>query len=228
MANRHRIPAVAAVLAALSLLLPAAATAAVHVSIRVEAPNSTVVQTIDTPFAGTVAGHTLAPGTALGTLVTASRAHHFPIGLAWFDCCGFFVNSVDGVAGDATHYWAFKVNQKLAPLGAGATPVAAGSQVLFYYTTFNPTNGATQPTLGLQAGATSVNMGATVTFTVRSYNDAGTASPAAGAWLSVAGIATRVAANGTEQVQFGRRGTFAVRATLPGAIRSRTVWIHVQ
>lgn len=227
MASLRRISAVAALLATLTLLLPAAAGAAVHVSVRVEAPGKTVVQTIDMPFTGTLQGHRVAPGTALGALITASRSHGFPLGLAWYDCCGFFVNSIDGVAGDATHYWAFKVNQRLAPLGAGSTTVAGGDQVLFYYTTFDSATGATQPTLGLSASATSVHLGAAVTFTVRSYDDAGTASPAAGAWLSVGGIATKVAANGTEQVQFGRRGTFAVRASLPGAIRSRTVWIHV-
>lgn len=227
MANHRRIPTVAAMLVGLSLLVPTAAAAAVHVSIRVEAPNSTVVQTVDTPFAGTVQGHAVAPGTALGALITAGRADHFPIGLQWYDCCGFFVNSIDGVAGDATHYWAFKVNQKLASLGAGSTPVKGTDKVLFYYTTFNPATGATEPTLGLTASATSVKVGGTVTFTVRSFNDAGTATPAAGAWLSAGGIGTRVAADGTEQVQFGHRGTYAVRATLPGAIRSWTVWIHV-
>ena len=41
------------------------------------------------------------------------------------------------------------------------------------------------------------------------------------------GIGTRADSTGHLTVQFTHTGTFPVRATLSGAIRSRTVWVHV-
>ena len=227
MANHRRIRPAAGLLAlAVALALPAVAAAAIHVSVRVEAPTRTVVQTVDMPFTGTLQGHRLTGPTALGGLVAASRRSGFPVGLQWFDCCGFFVDSIAGLAGDANHYWAFKVNQRLAPLGAGSTTVRARDRVLFYYTAYKAATGATQPTLGLQVSTASPAAGGSVLFTVHSWNDAGVPSPAAGAWVWVNGVGTRVDSRGQALLAFGRAGTFAVRATRPGAIRSQTVWIH--
>ena len=222
------LAAVLAVLATIGLgaAQPAAAAAPVHVKVRVEGPAATITQSDPVPLTGTFAGHQLSTPTALGALLKAGRVHHFRVGLQWFDCCGFFVGSIAGVPGDSTHFWAFKVGQKLSSIGAGAIPATPGLSVLFYYTTFDPNTGATQPTLGLN-GRTTATVGAPETFTIRSFDDAGTPAAARGAWLHVGGLAVHADATGHVTVEFGHAGVFAVRATESGAIRSRTIWVHV-
>lgn len=205
---------------------PAAAAAPVHVKVRVEGPAATIDQSDPVPLTGTVAGHQLSTPTALGALLKAGRVRHFKVGLAWFDCCGFFVNSVAGIRGDATHYWAFKVGQKLSSIGAGAIPATPGLSVLFYYTTFNAGTGATEPTLGL-SGHRTATAGTPQTFTITAFDDAGKATAAKDAWLHVGGLAVRADATGHVTVEFGRAGVVAVRATEKGTIRSRTIWVHV-
>jgi hypothetical protein len=202
------------------------AAAAVHVHVRVEGPKTTITQSDPVPITGTFAGHPLATPTALGGLLAAGRQHHFKVGLQWFDCCGFFVNSIAGTPGDATHYWAFKVGHTLSEIGAGSINATRGLSVLFYYTTFNSATGATEPTLGLD-GRRTVARGGSVTFTVTSWNDAGHSRAAGGALVSVGGLAVDANSAGHLTVRFSRAGTYPVRATLPGAIRSRTIWVHV-
>ena len=224
----HHLVTAVVLWAALGLGAASAATAAapVHVKVRVEGPAATVTQSDPVPITGTFAGHTLTSPTALGALLAAGRRHHFPIGLQWFDCCGFFVSSIAGVPGDATHFWAFKVGHALSSIGAGAIPATRGLSVLFYYTTFDPNTGATEPTLGL-SGPKDVTRGGTATFIVSSWNDAGHGTAAGDAWVSVGGIATRADATGRLTVKFTRTGTYPVRATRAGTIRSRTIWVHV-
>ncbi|HEY2790201.1 MAG TPA: hypothetical protein VGI72_12165 [Gaiellales bacterium] len=222
----HHLVTAVVLTAALGLGAAHAASAAVHVKVRVEGPAATVTQSDPVPITGTFAGHQLATPTALGGLLAAGRQHHFPVGLQWFDCCGFFVNSVAGVPGDATHFWGFKVGHTLSEIGAGSVKATPGLSVLFYYTTFNPTTGATEPTLGLD-GAKDVAKGGAVTFTITSWNDAGHGTSAGGAWVSVGRIAVHANATGHLTVRFAHTGTFPVRATLAGTIRSRTIWVHV-
>jgi hypothetical protein len=228
---RTRPKHLAAALAVLAVIglgaaQPAAAAAPVHVKVRVEGPSTTVTQSHPVPLTGTFAGHQLSTPTALGALLKAGRVHHFRVGLQWFDCCGFFVNSIAGIPGDATHFWAFKVGHTLSSIGAGAIPATPGLSVLFYYTTFDPVTGATEPTLGL-SGHKTATVGTAQTFTITSFDDAGKATAAARAWLDVGGIAVHADSTGHVTVQFGHTGTFAVRATESGAIRSRTIWVHV-
>jgi hypothetical protein len=220
------LAAMVAVSAVLGLGAAQASAAAVHVHVRVEGPTTTITQSDPAPITGTFAGHPLSTPTALGALLAAGRQHHFHVALQWFDCCGFFVNSIAGLPGDATHFWAFKVGHTLSSLGAGAVPAKPGLSVLYYYTTFNPATGATEPTLGLD-GSRTVGRGGTVTFTVTSWNDAGRMRAAGDALVSVGGIAVHSDSTGHLTVQFSRAGTFPVRATLAGAIRSRTIWVHV-
>ena len=103
-----------------------------------------------------VQGHRLAQPTPLGALLTASHNHRFGVGLTWFSCCGFFVDSIAGQAGNATHFWAFKVGHTLSSLGAGSVQATPGMHALFYWTTFDPNTGATEPTLGLRATSTNL------------------------------------------------------------------------
>lgn len=222
------LAAALAVLATIGLgaAQPAAAAAPVHVKVRVESPTSTITQSDPVPLTGTFAGHQLSTPTVLGALLKASRVHHFKVGLQWFDCCGFFVNSIAGMPGDATHFWALKIGQKLASVGAGSIPAAPGQSALFYWTAFDPGTGATQRTLGL-SGHKTATVGAPETFTVTSFNDAGKARAAGRAWLHVGAIAVHADSKGHVTVEFGHAGVVAVRATESGAIRSRTIWVHV-
>jgi hypothetical protein len=64
-----------------------------------------------------------------------------------------------------------------------------------------------------------------VTFTVSSYDDAGTATPAADARVRVNGVPHDVNASGTVTLRFAR-GTSSVRAVEPGSIRSQKLWVH--
>jgi hypothetical protein len=225
----HHLATAVVLWAALGLGAAQTASAAgpVHVKVRVEGPTATITQSHPVPITGTFAGHQLSGPTALGALLAAGRQHHFPVALQWFDCCGFFVNSIAGVPGDATHFWAFKVGHTLSAVGAASVKATPGLSVLFYYTTFDPNTGATKPTLGLSSGRKSVPRGGTATFTVSSWDDAGHGSPAGGAWVNVGGIATHADSTGRLTVRFTHTGTFPVRATLSGAIRSRTIWVHV-
>jgi hypothetical protein len=219
----------AAAVAAVAILVAAgpAAAAKIHVALRVEGPSHTVFTGRPVPFTGTVKGHRLSQPTPLGALLTASHNHHFGVGLTWFSCCGFFVDSIAGRAGDASHFWAFKVGHALSPIGAGSVKATPGMHALFYWTTFDPDTGATEPTLGLKTTSRNLERGETATFTVVAYDDAGTATPAAHAWVSVNGAATQAGSLGRVRVRFTRTGTFGVRATRPGAIRSPIKWVHV-
>jgi len=218
----------AAAVAAIAILVAAgpAAAAKVHVAVRVEGPRHTVFAGRPAAFTGTVKGHELTRPTPLGALINASRHHRFGLRLTWFSCCGFFVDSVAGRKGDASHFWAFKVGHVLSSIGAGSVKATPGMHALFYWTTFDTTSGATQPTLGLK-GPRRLEPGATTTFRVVSYDDAGNGTPSAHAWVSVNGAATQAGSLGRVTVRFTRPGMYAVRATHPGAIRSPTVWVHV-
>ena len=225
----HRLRLIIATLAA--LLVPAAlAGPALAAHIRVEGKSHSIFQGNARPFVGTLRGHTTTKQTALGSLVTASRRQPFALGLTWSDCCGgawkgFFVSSIDHVKPPVTAFWAFKLNQKLAGGGLGSTRVTHDSHVLVYYTTFDPETGATQPTLGITASTRRPAANGRVAFTVSSYDDAGTATPAADARVRVNGVPHHVNAGGTLTLRFAR-GTFSVRAVEPGAIRSQKLWVH--
>ena len=226
----HRLRLIIATLAA--LLVPAAlAGPALAAHVRVEGKSHSIFQGNARPFVGTLRGHTTTKRTALGSLVTASRKQPFALGLTWSDCCGgawngFFVSSIDHVTPPVTAFWAFKLNQKLAGSGLGSTRVTRKGHVLVYYTTFDPETGATQPTLGITASTRKPPVNGRVTFRVRSYDDAGTATPAADAQVRVNGVPHDVSASGTVTLRFAR-GTSSVRAVEPGiAIRSQKLWVH--
>jgi Domain of unknown function (DUF4430) len=226
----NRLRLMFAALAAAMLLVLVSVSPAVAANLRVEAPKGTVFQGSVTPFVGTLHGHTTTQRTALGALVTASRTKPFSLGLGWSDSFGgawngFFVTSIAGITPPPTAFWALKVNQRLASVGFGATPVTTSSRVLVYYTTFDPVTFATQPTLGLGSNVSHVAAGGSVTFTVTSFDDAGTGTPAAGAWVWVNGVGSHADAQGHVTVRLAA-GLYQVRSTTHGAIRSRTLWVR--
>ncbi len=232
-----RLRQVITILVAAAMLTALPAAPAIAAKLRVEGPSRTIYQGSVTPFAGTLrdsggAGHTTSKRTALGALVTASRLRGFPIGLGWSDSFGggwngFFINSIASITPPPTAFWALKIDQKLAAVGAGAATVTPGSNVLFYYTTFDPSTYATQPTLGISSNGAVTTPGAAVTFSVASYDDAGTRSPAGRAWVFANGVGTQADPTGHVTLRFDRAGLFGVRATKAGSIRSRTLWVRV-
>ena len=226
----NRLRRITAAIVALLALAGVSAPAALATSLRVEAPTHTVFQGRVKPFIGTLKGHTTTKPTALGALVTASRRKPFRVGLSWSDSFGggwkgFFLTSVAGIKPPVSAFWALKVNQKSSIHGLGGTVVGPHDKVLIYYTTYDPDTGATRPTLGLSASSRHPQARSQVTFTVRAYDDAGVATPAAGAWVWVNGAATRADANGTVTVRLAA-GRYHVHATSPGDIRSRWLWVH--
>ena len=224
--RRHHLAALAAALFAFGAA-PAGATAATHVNLRVEGPAHTIVASNPQAFVGQVNGHNLARPTVLGGLITATSNHDIPLDLQWFDCCGFFVNSIDGVAADATHYWAFKIGRRLAALGAGETP-ASDRRILFYYTSFDPVTFETQPTLNLTSTPRAIGHGGQVRFTVTGYDDFGNGTREAGARVWEQGrIVGRTDADGRATLTFPRAGAYPVRATFAGTIRSQRLWVTV-
>jgi hypothetical protein len=203
---------------------------ALAAGIRVEAAKHTVFQGDVTPFKGTLKGHKTTKSTALGALVTASRTKPFAIGLKYNDSfgagwAGFFLDSVTGIAGTPSAFWAVKVDQKLTSVGIGAAVVTPSSKVLIYYTTFDPVTFATKPTLGIAASDTTVKAGSSVTFSVNSFDDTGTATATGGAWVWVNGVASQADGNGQVTVRLSE-GRYSVRATAPGTIRSKSMWVH--
>jgi hypothetical protein len=226
----NRLRRITATIVALFALAGASVPAALATSLRVEGPNHQVFQGRAKPFIGTLRGHTTTKPTALGALVTAARKTPFRIGLTWYDSFGgawkgFFLNSVAGITPPGSAFWALKVNQiYVTDTGIGSTVVDRNDKVLIYATTYDPDTG-TQPTLGLKASSSRPTAGSRVTFTVNAFNDAGVASPAAGAWVWINGVATQADTNGTVSVRLAR-GRYRVHATSPGDIRSRWLWVH--
>src|SRR5262249_58384348 len=103
-------------------------------------------------------------------------------------------------------FWAFKLNNVVASAGLGSTVVTKDSNVLVYYTTFDPETFATEPTLNLKASTTKPRVNAPVTFTVTQYDDAGTASAAAGASVWLNGVAHHVGTDGKLTFRFTHCG----------------------
>ena len=230
----NRLRHLAAVLAALVALAVTAAPAWAT-SVRVEGPRGTVFQGPVQPFVGALkdtdgASHTTAKTTALGALVTASRSKPFSVGLAWSDAFGggwngFYLTSVNRITPPVTAFWAVKVGQTLTDVGLGAAPVTARSRVLVYYTTFDPVTFATKPTLGI-AASRRIEAGSELLVRVNRYDDAGTGTPAAGAWVWVNGVGVRANAAGVARVRLQHTGLHRVQATLEGAIRSKRLWVQ--
>lgn len=234
----HRSVHLVAVLSAalVALLLPAAAAADV-VELRVEGPRDTVFQGSVRPLTGDLTDqdgnvHTTARETPLGALLRASDRRGFPVEHSWFDCCGggwagFFVNSIAGTPGDASHFWALKIGRTLAPAGAGAIAIRQGRTAFFYWTRFDQDTGATQPTLGVKASDRSVAPNRPVTFTVRSYDDAGDARRAQGAVVWAGGLGAGTGLDGKVSLRFRSAGRHCVEATRRGAIRSQSLCVTV-
>jgi hypothetical protein len=142
----HR-PLVFAGAAVLALLLAVPALA-VRVHVRVEGANATIfgpTEPLVTPVAGTFtppegAPVTLSADTAFGALERGSRIGEFyyrvqPTGF------GPYVDRIGRLAATGTSGWVYKVNGVSPPVGADQYRLRAGDRVLWYHATFGPSGG---------------------------------------------------------------------------------------
>lgn len=185
-----------AVLAA--ALVPAATAATVHV--RVEGKTQTL-------FGATEPRASAA--TALDALESASLGGELYYHVAQTSF-GPYVDQVGRYAASGQSGWVFKVNGVSPPVGADKVELKDGDRVLWYYADFGPNGGP--PTLDLRPSGRGC-------YQVVSQNDAGAASPAAGAVLKVDGRSVKTAAG---KACPGPHKAL-VRATMPGAIRSNAL-----
>ena len=192
------------VLAGVALLACALAAPAlgVRVKVRVEGKTTTI-------FGPTQPALTTGPN-ALAALDTASIAGEFYYHVRQTSF-GPFVDQIGLYPGAGTSGWSYKINGVSPPVGADQATLKDGDTVLWYWATFSE-QGST-PTLQIQ------RRGKTNCYSVASQNDAGAATPAAGAVLVVDGrrVKTR---SGRGCV--GKHRSL-VRATSPNAVRSNSV-----
>lgn len=124
---------------------------------------------------------------------------------------GPYVSQVGRYPGAGASGWVFKVNGVSPPVGADQVILKDGDEVLWYYATFSDTGGPA--TLALKS--TKKNC-----YAVSSFDDAGKATPAARAQVSVDGRRFKVDAAG--KVCVGRH-IGVVRSYAVGATRSNAV-----
>lgn len=188
-------------LTAAALLVAVVATPALaeRVKVRVEGKTTTIFG---------AAEPTLTSGPhALASLEAASLAGEFYYHVS----PGPFVDQIGRYAGAGFSGWSYKVNGVSPPVAADQAPVRDGDTVLWYWATFSE-QGST-PTLLLRRRA-KANC-----YSVVSQNDQGTATPAAGAVLTVDG--RRVRTRSGRACVGKHRGL--VRATAPNTVRSNAL-----
>lgn len=71
--------------------------------------------------------------TALAQLQKASTDNGFVIEIKQ-ESFGSYVNTIDGLSGDATHYWNLSVNGKTSEVGAGEVKLKEGDVIEWKYT----------------------------------------------------------------------------------------------
>jgi hypothetical protein len=196
----HRLLfALAAILAALAVLVPASLGA--RVSVRVEGKTMTIYGASEPRFeAGANAMDALEAASARGEFFYEVKQLSF----------GPYVSRIGRYPADASSGWVFKVNGVSPPVGADKVTLNEGDRVLWYWAEFGPTGGP--KTLLLQRRPKGC-------YRVLAQDDAGKSAPASGAVLLVDG--RRVRTRGGSACPGAHKGL--VRATLAGAVRSNVV-----
>jgi Domain of unknown function (DUF4430) len=216
----------AGLIAGLICSSPAVAAPAT-VTVRVEGAGRTLVDSARvTTTAAPVskAGHDCS-GTSAGGALDRATAGNWDAG--YFDGLGHFVTTIMGEQPPSMDdFWSLWVNHKSAPLGACATELQEGDQVLFFLDTChfdgNACSNAPVLPLALQAPAT-VTAGSTAQVTVTRYAADGSQSPVAGA--SVGGAVTDALGHAT--VSFPSAGKVTLKAAKDGFARSESETVDV-
>jgi Domain of unknown function (DUF4430) len=214
--HRRFLLAVLVAAIAIAFALPGSALA-LRVHVRVEGATTTIFGATNpllAPYTGSIPVDGAAPidqrgFTALGALEAASRQGEFYYKLT-STSIGPYVSQIGRNPGSDATGWVYKVNGVSPSVGADASLVKEGDDVLWYYATFTDAGGP--PTLDLvRAGARC--------FRAYAVDDAGKRTPAAGVVYRLDSKSIRSASG--RICPTGRWG--ALRATREGAVRSQLV-----
>ncbi len=195
------------------------------VTVRVEAPSSTLVSTTLTTSTHAVAKDTTHSCTGTSAAGALEQATGGKWTASWFDGLGYTVDSVAGVRpATVNDYWTLWVNNKSSLLGVCGAELQPGDQVLeFICSNAQPPDYACgDRPLGLIAPSGRVRAGHAAAFKVVSYKDDGTAVPVSGAKVSGGTKAVTSGADGSASVTLAA-GESALRATLAGDVPSATL-----
>ena len=233
MKSQHALRRSLGAVLSLCLLAPATATAApVVAKLRVEGAGQTLergtsyvtdtsrIETDRRPVCGGSGRIVTIQGpSALGILDYAAPVNRSlrPLGVTdKFEFGPFVCGLGRFVAGDLSSYWLFKVDHRLAQVGADKVPLRRGSEVLWYFVnTATGTNTGVELELVAPARA---RIGEPFDVAVFAYNADGNRTPAAGAQVRGATVQT-TDARGLARVTLDRIGVVDLRAERAGDTR---------
>lgn len=219
----------AALASGLLALAPATASAATHVTVRVEGTGSTVLRQVEvtTSKHRTVGldGQPTCSGTsALSALDAAS-------GGAWsgpyFPGLGYSPDTVNGKQVNTNNsYFGFWFNHKFAEKGLCDTVPKNGDDILLFTTPFTEPKGGLLP-LGLRAPA-KATAGKAFKVRVVVYSKKGTPKALKGATVRGGGLKATSNAKGYATLKYRKGRSIDVRATKSGTVRSEYETVDVR
>ena len=186
-----------------------------------------------------VEGHSCAvpAGTPLAALADLARGHvHAPLAVKAYAPCNsnaataesLFVTSIDGVrpgASEKSDGWSYKIGNRSGTAAAGSEQgpfgnghkLASGQDVLWFWCVFH--GESCQPTLGVTPSRARVAAGGELTVTVHSYDEAGKATPAAGATVTLGSRTTTAGGGGNAKIAVpSRPGRYELSARKRGLV----------
>lgn len=216
-----------AIVATLALLAVAAPASAATPTIRVETIKRELVRPVTSgsvrSYVDTAgAAHVLAPRTALGQIVALAARRDVPVTVQFFASfnSGLLQQFANGRS-SATGGWQFTVDGVPSQLGADATVVESGAEVVWWLIDDFGTQGSFLP---LDLDLVSKKANGNVRFRVTKFDTAtGKVVGAKGAKLRVNGHNHTVPASGFVTVHVKPGTRFAARATAPSTIRSERI-----
>ncbi len=234
----RRLPPALALALLVLCLVPVAALGAgpASVTVRVEGVNETLlgatpVTTSEEPVVKDGNPHDACSGTsALGALALATSGNWSGKWEASFH--QYFVEAIEGETqlyqpGVTSYYWSFWLNDRFEETGPCEVQLEAGDRVLFFPLCDEacPTGAAPTPLeIAVPARA---QEGEEVTAIVSRYDEAGEASPAAGARIAWNGGSATASAQGDATLRFTATGSLALSvnepSSGPAAVRTEAV-----
>ncbi|HST41238.1 MAG TPA: hypothetical protein VLK58_17105, partial [Conexibacter sp.] len=199
--------------------LATAAGRPADVTVRVEGPRGTLVDTPVTTTTSSVVkdtdrAHACSGTSAAGALERATEGEWTA---TYFRGLGYAVDAIDGVRpSSANDYWTLWINDRSSLTGLCDTELQDGDEVLLFVCTSGPDFNCTNAPLGLVAPRT---RSARPTVKVVSFGPDGRTTPAAGATVSGGAAPVRADAQGNARVTL-KTGESTLRATRTGSTPS--------